>query len=75
MIKNHRMTIGCSSVLIVVCSTVGLIISCMYDMPVNLASGFMAIFAIVLMASIVAVYNNYKDIDYDKKLSILYSIG
>ncbi|QGR02429.1 hypothetical protein EDL79_01945 [Ehrlichia ruminantium] len=75
MIKNHRIVIGCSALVIVLCSTVGLIASCVNDVPVNRMSEFTVMFAVLMAAGSVILYSNYKDIDYDKKLDILYSRG
>ncbi|UOD98232.1 hypothetical protein [Ehrlichia ruminantium] len=76
MIKNHRKAIGCSSVLVIICATVGLVMSSVEDsMPANRLTMFVAIFTILLVAGFVALYSNYQDINYDKKLAILYSRG
>ncbi|UOD99137.1 hypothetical protein IMW63_02010 [Ehrlichia ruminantium] len=76
MIKNHRKAIGCSSVLVIICATVGLAMSCIDDnMPANRLTMFVAIFTTLLVAGFVILYSNYRDINYDKKLAILYSRG
>ncbi|GAT77202.1 hypothetical protein EHRUM2_04160 [Ehrlichia ruminantium] len=50
--------------------------SCIDDnMPANRLTMFVAIFATLLVAGFVVLYSNYRDINYDKKLAILYSRG